>query len=88
MEIKLLSGGKEETVLSGFSLSPCDPQSIRVSSLVSQTTSIAVPSRPLEPKLLAHTDRQGKGRAFLALDLKWFLWFFNVNHDLATYFFF
>lgn len=73
MEIKLLSGGKEETVLFGFSLSPCDPQSIRVSSLVSQTTSIAVPSRPLEPKLLAHTDRQGKGRAFLALDLKWFL---------------
>lgn len=73
MEIKLLSGGKEETVLFGFSLSPCDPQSIRVSSLVSQTTSIAVPSRPLELKLLAHTDRQGKGRAFLALDLKWFL---------------
>lgn len=31
---------------------------------------------PLVPRLLAHTDRQRKGRAFLALDLKWFLWFF------------
>lgn len=48
MEIKLLSGGKEETVLSWLSLSPHDPQSTRGLSLVSQTTFIAVPSRPLE----------------------------------------